>query len=84
MPETYIPWQLEPEPGDIFLPEMLTSLQGLDIYDTLTPAQKLETGPVMNCTGNCIIRLGRVPVLRIYDETSYHSNLLIMWNTSFY
>ena len=44
MPETYIPWQLEPAPGDIFLPELLTSLHGLDIYDTLTPTQKLELG----------------------------------------
>jgi hypothetical protein len=44
MPETYIPWQLEPAPDDIFLPEMLTSLQGLEIYDTLTPAQKLDLG----------------------------------------
>ena len=44
MPETYIPWQLEPQPADIFLPEVLTSLQGLEIYDTLTPIQKLELG----------------------------------------
>ncbi|MFD2871225.1 diiron oxygenase [Mucilaginibacter ximonensis] len=44
MPETYIPWQLEPEANDIFLPETLTSLQGLDIYETLTPTQKLELG----------------------------------------
>src|ERR1700753_318139 len=44
MPETYIPWQLEPEPDDIFLPEILTSLHGLGIYDALTPTQKLELG----------------------------------------
>jgi hypothetical protein len=44
MPETYIPWQLEPVADDIFLPEILTSLQGLEIYDTLTPEQKLELG----------------------------------------
>jgi hypothetical protein len=44
MPETYIPWQLEPEPDDIFLPEVLTSLQGLELYNTLTPIQKLELG----------------------------------------
>ena len=44
MPETYIPWQLEPEADDIFLPEVLASLQGLEIYDTLTPTQKLELG----------------------------------------
>jgi len=44
MPETYIPWDLDPAPGDIFLPEALTSLQGLDIYDTLTPSQKLDLG----------------------------------------
>ena len=44
MPETYIPWQEEPKPEDIFCPKYLTSLQGLEIYDTLTPAQKLELG----------------------------------------
>ena len=44
MPETYIPWQLEPEANDIFLPETLTSLQGLDLYETLTPQQKTELG----------------------------------------
>jgi hypothetical protein len=44
LPETYIPWQLEPMPDDIFLPELLTSLQGLEIYNTLTPTQKLELG----------------------------------------
>src|ERR1700733_15293126 len=42
MPETYIPWHEEPKAGEIFLPEVLTSLQGLEIYNTLTPAQKLE------------------------------------------
>jgi hypothetical protein len=44
MPETYIPWQQEPEANDIFLPEFLTSLHGLEIYNTLTPGQKLELG----------------------------------------
>lgn len=44
IPDTYIPWQLEPEPGDIFLPEHLTSLQGLGIYATLTDYQKRELG----------------------------------------
>jgi hypothetical protein len=44
MPESYIPWQLEPESDDIFLPDFLISLHGLDIYDTLTPIQKLELG----------------------------------------
>jgi len=44
MPDTFIPWQLEPGAADIFLPEQLTSLHGLGIYDKLTPAQKLELG----------------------------------------
>jgi len=44
MPETYIPWQVDPDANDIFLPEVLTSLQGLDIYETLTLKQKLELG----------------------------------------
>jgi hypothetical protein len=44
LPETYIPWQQEPQLDEIFLPEVLASLQGLEIYDTLTPIQKLELG----------------------------------------
>ncbi len=44
MPETYIPWELEPERDDIFLPGTLTSLQGLTVYDSLTTKQKLELG----------------------------------------
>jgi len=44
MPETYIPWHEELKADDIFLPELLQSLQGLDIYETLTPTQKLELG----------------------------------------
>ncbi len=41
-PDTFIPWQLDPEPENIFLPEFLTSLHGLEIYDTLSPLQKSE------------------------------------------
>jgi hypothetical protein len=44
MPDTYIPWHEEPKPEEIFLPEVLASLQGLEIYNTLTPTQKLELG----------------------------------------
>ena len=44
MPDNYIPWQEQPQPDEIFLPELLTSLYGLEIYDTLTPTQKLELG----------------------------------------
>ncbi len=41
-PLTFIPWELEPTAEDIFLPEFLTSLHGLEIYNTLTPIQKSE------------------------------------------
>ena len=44
LPETYVPWQLDERPDDRFLPEKLTSLQGLAVYDTLTPFQKKELG----------------------------------------
>jgi hypothetical protein len=44
LPETYIPWDEEPDDNDIFLPEQLTSLQGLEVYHTLTDKQKLELG----------------------------------------
>ncbi len=41
-PDTFIPWQLGPESGDIFLPDFLTSLYGLEIYNTLSPFQQSE------------------------------------------
>jgi hypothetical protein len=44
MPDTYVPWHLEPEPTESFLPELLNSIQGLTMYEQLTPAQKLELG----------------------------------------
>ncbi|RVT96531.1 hypothetical protein EOD41_20090 [Mucilaginibacter limnophilus] len=44
MPETYVPWHLLPEETEIFLPEVLNSLEGLPIYDTLTTQQKLDLG----------------------------------------
>lgn len=44
LPETYVPWAVPPAGNDIFLPEILNSLQGLTIYDTLTPQQKLDLG----------------------------------------
>jgi hypothetical protein len=44
LPETYVPWHEELKDGEVFLPEKLNSLQGLALYDTLTPHQKLELG----------------------------------------
>jgi hypothetical protein len=44
LPETYVPWHEEPKPEEVFLPEKLNSLEGLALYETLTPFQKLELG----------------------------------------
>lgn len=44
MPETYVPWQEEPGADDFYLPEFLTSLHGLPVYDTLTKQQKTDLG----------------------------------------
>jgi len=44
LPETYVPWDVEPMPHEVFLPENLNSLQGLPLYNTLTTEQKLELG----------------------------------------
>ncbi|MGY4537765.1 hypothetical protein ACVW0P_002184 [Mucilaginibacter sp. UYNi724] len=44
MPETYIPWQDDPLEQDFYLPEALTSLRGLPIYDTLTMQQQKDLG----------------------------------------
>ncbi|TSD67432.1 diiron oxygenase [Inquilinus sp. KBS0705] len=44
IPDTYVPWQQEPLDGDLYLPEQLTTLEGLPVYDTLTPQQKQDLG----------------------------------------
>jgi hypothetical protein len=44
LPETYIPWSEEPQVDEYFLPEHLNSLEGLELYETLTQKQKLELG----------------------------------------
>lgn len=44
LPETYVPWTDELQANEYFLPEHLNSLEGLPIYDALTPKQKLELG----------------------------------------
>jgi hypothetical protein len=44
LPEIYVPWNEDPKPGEVFLPEKLNSLEGLPLYDTLSPGQKLELG----------------------------------------
>jgi hypothetical protein len=42
MPETYIPWKTERQPGERFLPDNFLSVKGLPIYDLLTADQLLE------------------------------------------
>ncbi|MBS1503263.1 MAG: diiron oxygenase, partial [Bacteroidetes bacterium] len=44
LPETYIPWTDELQPGEYFLPSHLISLEGVTLYETLTTEQKLELG----------------------------------------
>ncbi|MBS1526211.1 MAG: diiron oxygenase [Bacteroidetes bacterium] len=44
LPETYVPWSEELQPGQYFLPSHLTSLEGLSLYQTLSDQQRLELG----------------------------------------
>ncbi|RCH54131.1 hypothetical protein DJ568_14720 [Mucilaginibacter hurinus] len=44
LPETYIPWDAQREHTEIYLPEILNSVQGLPVYESLTPQQKLDLG----------------------------------------
>lgn len=44
LPETYVPWHEELLEHELYLPEALNSLEGLAIYETLSPQQKLELG----------------------------------------
>jgi len=44
LPETYVPWSEPPAETDLYLPEELTSLQGLPVYATLTLEQKKDLG----------------------------------------
>lgn len=42
--ETFVPWHEVPAEDDVFLPESLNSLEGLEIYNTLNKQQKLDLG----------------------------------------
>src|SRR4051812_20096241 len=44
LPETYVPWKDDPLETDVFLPEKLNSLEGLALYNDLSPLQKLDLG----------------------------------------
>ena len=44
LPETFVPWHEKRADDELFLPEWLNSLEGLEIYNTLSPQQKLELG----------------------------------------
>jgi hypothetical protein len=44
LPETFVPWAVQPRADELYLPENLTSLYGMKEYDLLTPQQKIELG----------------------------------------
>ena len=43
-PETYIPWSDEPDADTLFMPEKLVSLEGHELWSTLTKVQQIELG----------------------------------------
>ncbi|WAC13030.1 diiron oxygenase [Dyadobacter pollutisoli] len=44
LPETYIPWDDEPDSDTLFMPEKLVSLEGHKLWDTLSKSQQIEIG----------------------------------------
>lgn len=44
LPETYVPWDDEPGPDTLFMPEKLVSLSGHPLWDTLSKEQQIELG----------------------------------------
>jgi hypothetical protein len=44
LPETYIPWDDEPDSDTLFMPEKLVSLEGHKLWDTLSKSQQIELG----------------------------------------
>jgi hypothetical protein len=44
LPETFIPWQDEPNAQTLFLPDRLVSLEGHPLWQTLTREQQIELG----------------------------------------
>ncbi len=44
LPETYVPWDDEPNQDTLFMPEKLVSLAGHPLWDTLTKEQQIELG----------------------------------------
>lgn len=44
LPETYVPWHTPILDNECYMPELLVSLQGHPLWETLSPAQKRELG----------------------------------------
>ncbi len=44
LPETYIPWSDEPDEDTLFMPEKLVSLEGHELWNTLSKKQQIELG----------------------------------------
>lgn len=44
LPETFVPWSDEISESTLFMPERLVSLEGTELWNTLTPKQQLELG----------------------------------------
>lgn len=44
LPEHFVPWQDEPDAETLFMPHMLVSLHGHELWHTLSDAQKIELG----------------------------------------
>jgi hypothetical protein len=44
LPETYIPWSDEPNEDTLFMPEKLVSLEGHELWNTLSKKQQIELG----------------------------------------
>lgn len=44
LPETFIPWQDDPDSKTLFLPDRLVSLEGHELWQTLTREQQTELG----------------------------------------
>jgi hypothetical protein len=44
LPETYVPWNDEPNEDTLFMPEKLVSLEGHELWSTLSRSQQIELG----------------------------------------
>jgi len=80
--KTFVPWHEAPADGDVFLPEWLNSLEGLDVYHTLSHIKNWNLAVTNRCR-YVFVRVERGFILPFYEPVPCLLYSLIMLSTAF-